>query len=302
MVQREPSGVPQQVLTVAAAEAGRRIESFLDRRLARSTWGGVQKMLRQGRVAVDGRPAVRGEILVAGQIVAVAAGSSASGRPQPNRRIRLRVVHEDADLVVVVKPARLTVHPGPGHGTDTLLNALVALYPEMADLGPERGHGLVHRLDRETSGLLVAARTATARDRLVEGFAARTVDKVYLALVAGAPAEPAGEIDAAIDGQPARTVYRVLATAGRASRIECRPITGRTHQIRIHLAGLGCPVLADRRHGRGLDDATAVARLTRMALHAAALTFDHPATGRRLSFEEREPRDLRRAWKRLGEA
>ncbi len=281
------------------ADAGRRVESALARRMPDAPWGHVQKLLRQGRVQLDGATAQRGAILTGNEEVVVrAAVSHPPPPPMPNRRIRFQVRHEDADLAVVVKPAPLPMHPGPGHGTDTFLNALVGAWPEMLDLGPDRAWGLVHRLDAETSGLLVVARSAAGYDGLAAAFRDRRVAKEYLALVSGRPDPESGAVDRPIEGKDARTEYVVAETAGGVSLVRARPVTGRNHQIRIHLAGLGCPVLHDPRHGTGRDEITARLYLGRLALHAHRLAFDHPSSGRELSFEEPFPRDLKRAWRR----
>ncbi len=217
--------------------------------------------------------------------------------PQPNRRLRFRVVYEHTDLVVVVKRPGLVMHPGPGHGTDTLLNALIGRFPDLLALGDEREYGLVSRLDRGTSGLVVVARSVPGYEGLVQAFSERRVEKVYLALVAGAPAAE-GEVDQPIGGKGATTRWEVVESTGEVSLLRVRPLSGRTHQIRIHLAEVGFPVLRDDRYGSGADDLTAKLYLPRLALHAHQLAFQHPVSDERVTCEEPLPRDLRRAWKR----
>ncbi|MBI4612677.1 MAG: RluA family pseudouridine synthase [Planctomycetes bacterium] len=285
-----------------ARARGERIEKFLARKMPGAAWSHVGKLLRQGRVRVGERVARRGETLAGGETVRVEPAALPPSAPSPNSRIRLAVVHEDAWIAVVAKPSRLPMQPGPGHGTDTLLHAALARFPETASLGEEHGYGLVHRLDRETSGLVVVARTAEAYDRLAAAFAAREVEKEYRALVLGRPEPGEGLLSAPVEGKAAVTRYRVFETRGAVSLIAALPETGRTHQIRIHLAGIGHPVLADSRHGRGLDGLTARLRLARLALHAARIGFVHPGTGERVEFEAPMPRDLRRAWKKAGKS
>jgi 23S rRNA pseudouridine1911/1915/1917 synthase len=320
------------VVVVGPAEAGRPVEKVLARRLEGASWAHVGRLLRQGRVLDGARPLARGERVVRGQRLTIepapeqtTSGLATSGQttsepatsptpdaspvsrerppPTPNRRLRVRVVHEDPDLLVVDKAPGVPVHPGPGHGTDTLQNALVARYPELLALGAGREWGLVHRLDRDTSGLLVIARSVAAYEGLVAAFQARTITKEYLALVAGRPPARAGggpaEVATPVEGKAALTRYEVVETIDlrrgeRASLVRAWPVTGRMHQVRVHLAALGCPVLGEARHA---PDATpAGPRVPRLALHAHRLALAHPVTGAPLSFEAALPRDLRRAW------
>lgn len=215
------------------------------------------------------------------------------------------VVAEDDAFLVVDKPADLVVHPGAGNLTGTMAQALVARYPELAEVGEEDRPGVVHRLDRGTSGLLVVARTPEAHCSLVAQLADRVVDRRYVALVLGVPEPPRGLVDAPVGrsrrdptrmtvttrGREARTGYERTATFSEplsASLLECRLETGRTHQIRVHLAALGHPVAGDGRYG---GDADAL-DLSRPFLHAASLAFDHPVTGERARFSAPLPPDL----------
>ncbi|HCB37804.1 MAG TPA: RluA family pseudouridine synthase [Acidimicrobiaceae bacterium] len=248
--------------------------------------------------------------------------------------IEFAVVHEDEHVVVVAKPAGLVTHPGAGHTDDTLLNGLVHRYPDIASAGPVERPGIVHRLDRGTSGLLVCARTPAAREHLIAQLAARTVVRDYVTLVRGTPDAARGTIDAPIgrsrrnrtkmevvaDGREARTDYAVLgsgrAGAGpgagpgeaadpdraadqgggtRVSLLHCRLQTGRTHQIRVHLAEIGLPVLGDAVYGCpdpfGGD---------RSLLHALVLRFEHPATGAPVHCVDPPPADFAAAVEALG--
>ncbi|MCB0193357.1 MAG: RluA family pseudouridine synthase, partial [Anaerolineae bacterium] len=207
---------------------------------------------------------------------------------------------EDADLIVVNKPAGLVVHPAQGHHSGTLVNALLARYPELIEIaahntGSAKRPGIVHRLDQDTSGLIVVARTLEALQHLQKQFKARTVEKIYLALVHGHPETPEGVIDVPLgrdprhrqkfaprsDGKSARTRFRVLESFDEYSLLEIGLETGRTHQIRVHLAWLGCPVVGDTVYGRRRNRLG----LKRHFLHAWRLCFQHPRTDEPLQFE-----------------
>ena len=289
-------------LRLEPRDRGRAVEKRLARALPDAHWSHLMKLLRRRQVRLeDGRVLRKGDPLPGeGRLLVVPPEQAGPAPPPaPNRRIAFRVLHEDPDLAVVVKPAPLPMHPGPGHGTDTFLNALVGRWPELAARGAARGWGLVHRLDRETSGLLVVARTARARDALVQAFAARAVEKRYRALVQGRPQPAAGEVRAPVGGKEAHTAWETEEVAGEVALLRLWPRTGRTHQLRVHLAGLGCPVVGDDRYGPP-DPGEQVRRLhlPRLALHAEALAFVHPVSGARLAFEDPWPRELRRAWSR----
>jgi 23S rRNA pseudouridine1911/1915/1917 synthase len=201
----------------------------------------------------------------------------------------LEVVFEDDDLLVINKPAGMVVHPAQGHDHGTLVNALLARYPDLAALTLADRPGIVHRLDRDTSGLIIVARNPLALRRLQQQFKARTVEKIYLALVFGRPEAAEGIIDMPLgrdprfrqkmapraDGKPARTHYRVIEDFGQYSLLEVGLETGRTHQIRVHLAWLKCPVVGDTVYGRKKN----ALGLKRQFLHAWRLRFEHPRTG-----------------------
>ena len=233
--------------------------------------------------------------------------------------IPLTILWEDADFLVIDKPAGLVVHPGPGHPAQTLVNALLHHRPEVAGVGDERKAGLVHRLDRDTSGCLLVAKNDAAHRALSAQFAARTVDKAYWAFAWGHLRGSEGVFDAPIGrstsdrqqmssrtrhGRRAVTRWRVVETYVVAQWLEIEPETGRTHQIRVHLAEAGHPVFGDARYGGGASRAKgfygprqawareAAAAATRQALHARALAFDHPRTGERLHVEAPLPPDL----------
>ncbi len=215
------------------------------------------------------------------------------------------VVFEDDDVVVVDKPAGLVVHPGAGNPDGTLVNGLLHRFGALADVGDPMRPGIVHRLDAGSSGLLVVARTDGAARVLIEQFASHTAGRRYDAVTWGHPAAAHGIVDAPIgrdpsdplrmavvvDGKPARTEYEVTArfeTPAALARLSCRLQTGRTHQIRVHLAAIGHPLVGDTTYG----DRRSTLGLSRPFLHAAELSFDHPTTGERLQFTSPLPADL----------
>jgi 23S rRNA pseudouridine1911/1915/1917 synthase len=260
----------------------------------------VQELVAAGAVLVDGRVVAKSVRLTAGATVEVRGAPSEPaaivGEPVP-----LDVRHEDADVVVVAKPAGLVVHPGSGHDTGTLVHGLLHRYPEIAAVGDPARPGIVHRLDRDTSGLLMVARSARAHESLVAQLAQRSVGRQYLALVWGTMPAARGLIDAPIgrsrvrrtkmavrdEGREARTGYEVLETFDEplTSLLRCTLETGRTHQIRVHLDAVGHPVVGDRTY-RGARQSLP---LDRPFLHAASLAFDHPATAARLTFDDPLP-------------
>jgi 23S rRNA pseudouridine1911/1915/1917 synthase len=230
----------------------------------------------------------------------------------PEPEVDVPVVFEDDHVVVVDKPQELIVHPGAGNPTGTLVGGLLARYPEIAAVGEADRPGIVHRLDRGTSGLLAVARTQAAYESLVGQLSSRTVERVYLSVVWGHPTPPTGVVDAPIGrsrrdptrmtvsttGREARTRYEVrevFTEPVEAALVECRLETGRTHQIRVHLAAIGHPVVGDPRY-KGMRTSFT---LGRPFLHAHRLSFDHPATGERVSFESPLPGDLQSALQRL---
>jgi 23S rRNA pseudouridine1911/1915/1917 synthase len=266
------------------------------------------ELIASGAVRLGGRPvATRARRVVGGQELEVALPApkaAAAPAAEPGGE-DLPLVHVDDQVIVVDKPAGLVVHPGAGQPTGTLVQALLGRFPDLAGVGSSERPGIVHRLDKGTSGLLVVARTPTAYESLVAQLGARTVDRRYLALVSGTIDTDAGVVDAPVGrrsgdrtrmavvagGRPARTHYRVLSRytePAEATLVECKLETGRTHQVRVHLAAIGHPVVGDARYGG--------ARLTlpveRPFLHAAQLAFDHPTTGERCRFESPLPADL----------
>ncbi|WP_188914688.1 RluA family pseudouridine synthase [Salinarimonas ramus] len=306
----------------------------LDRVLARAfpdlSRARVQDLIGDGQARIDGRAAASASTKVPdGARLTLVVPPPLPAEPLPEA-IPLVVVHEDADLVVIDKPAGLVVHPAAGHETGTLVNALLAHCGEsLSGIGGVRRPGIVHRLDKDTSGLLVVAKNDAAHKALAAQFAdhGRTgpLEREYVALVWGVPSRPHGTIEAAIGrgsvnrekmavvpaerGREAITHWQLEETylgadgAPLAARIRCALETGRTHQIRVHMAHIGHPLLGDGVYGAGFrtkaarlseEARAALEALDRQALHAAVLGFAHPASGETMSFESDLPRDLAR--------
>ena len=268
------------------------------------------QLIASGAVRLEGRPvATRARRVVEGQEIEVVlppARKSAALVGETGGD-DLPLVHVDDQVIVVDKPPGVVVHPGAGRSTGTLVQALLGRFPDLSGAGSPDRPGIVHRLDKGTSGLLVVARTPAAYESLVAQLSARTVDRRYLALVWGTVETEAGAVDAPLGrrstdrtrmavvagGRPARTHYRVLAryhSRVEATYVECRLETGRTHQLRVHLAAIGHPVVGDARYGGGARPN--LPPLERPFLHAAHLAFDHPTTGERCRFESPLPPDL----------
>jgi 23S rRNA pseudouridine1911/1915/1917 synthase len=294
------------------ALAGERLDRVVAL-LADVTRAEAATLVVQGHVRVDGEVATIGKNrLRAGQTVSVhLAGLPPRALPAPDAAVEFTVRYEDADVIVVDKPAGLVVHPGAGNPVGTLVNGLLARYPELAAVGDPNRPGIVHRLDAGTTGLLVVAKSAVAYDALVADLAARRVERVYLALVWGHPEASAGIVDAPIGrdprdpmrmavtvaGKPARTRFEVTERFGEppTALLTCRLETGRTHQIRVHLEATGHPVVGDSVYG-GARSALVVGR---PFLHAHRLAFDHPVTGDQVSVESVLPADLATVIERL---
>jgi 23S rRNA pseudouridine1911/1915/1917 synthase len=289
-------------LVVAAEEQGERLDRFLARHLPAHSRSALQRLIESGDVLVNRSVSKASYRLEAGDLVEVTLPPPAAPPPEA-QEVPLQVVYEDAALAVLDKPAGLVVHPAHGHAGGTLWNGLLARYPELRTWPREEGWpGLVHRLDRDTSGLLLVARTPEARAALRAQFKATEVGKVYLALVIGRPEHEQARIEAPIardpearkrmavvaGGRPAVSEYRLLEQLDDYALLEVRPQTGRTHQIRVHLAAIGHPVVGDRVYGPRRQKL----RLGRLFLHAAELTFRHPTTGKDMTFRAPLPAEL----------
>jgi len=295
--------VPEERM-VPEAMAGLRLDQALARMFPEHSRSRLAAWLQGGHIVVDARPAKPAHKVWGGEKVAVLAAPGAGDGDDLPEDIALTVVHEDDGVLVIDKPAGLVVHPGSGNRQGTLLNALLHHAPALQDV-PRAG--IVHRLDKDTSGLLVVAKTLTAQTDLVRQLQARSVKREYLAVVHGligrdgevdAPVgrDPANRVRMAVvdDGKAARTRYRVLErfAAPRATLVECSLDTGRTHQIRVHMQSIGHSLWGDPvyRAGSGARKGPA---FTRQALHAARLGFNHPDSGERMGFESPLPADMR---------
>ena len=289
-------------MPVSEGYRGHRLDYFLAQELGVSR-AFATRLVRQGQVQVSWSPRVKPALKV-----------ESEGRIQvvlpPEEELDLvpeevpfEVVYEDRDLVVVDKPAGLVVHPAPGHWRGTLVHGLLFRFPEMEALNGVRRPGIVHRLDATTSGLLVVARNGRAMEELVRCFQQRRVQKEYLALVFGRPSPSEGRIDLPLGrdplhrkrmavvegGRDSLTLYRTLWTRDGTSLVRCDLRTGRTHQIRVHLRALGCPLVGDRVYAPGRPTPFSP---DRVFLHAWRLGFPHPRTGEPLSFRSPLPPDL----------
>jgi 23S rRNA pseudouridine1911/1915/1917 synthase len=302
-------------LSVPAAARGERLDRFLAAQLGLPRHQ-VQQWIRARRVDLDGRSAKASSPLRGGERLEWRPPPRPASTlvPEPEELV---VLHEDPDLAVLDKPAGVTVHPGAGRATGTLAHRLLARYPETAAVGGPGRPGIVHRLDKGTSGALVVARTPLAYRELSSAFAERRVEKRYLAVVYGRPRAPSGRLESPIgrhpqrrremtvrrDGRPARTDYRLLRSAAGLSLLELGLATGRTHQIRVHLKSLGLPLVGDPVYGearwRGFPRPLQgrLRDFPRPALHAWRLAFAHPADGRRLEVEAPVPEDLEALWR-----
>ncbi|HVJ56848.1 MAG TPA: RluA family pseudouridine synthase [Terrimicrobiaceae bacterium] len=292
----------QRIFSVSPATAGNRLDRWLAECLPAVSRSRIQAVIRSGGVLVNGARAkashiVRTDDEIVWREPAVTPCESARAEEMP-----LEILFEDDVVAVLNKPAGVVVHPGAGHRGGTLVSGLLHHFARLSNVGGVERPGIIHRLDKETSGCLVVAKTDPAHRALAAQFASREVVKIYLALVAGSPRFRVGIVNAPITrdplhrkkmrvtltgrGREAITEYRVIATAGGKSLIECRPRTGRTHQIRVHLKHLGCPVLGDPLYGRR-------ANFSRHMLHAWQLQFRHPLSGERLTFEATPPAEFR---------
>lgn len=303
MVERE------RLIHLQVGTASQRLDRFLADAVPNLSRSQAQRLIREGRVTLEGEPAKPSVPVTLGTRVVVRMPPSPSEEPIP-QIIPLDVVHEDDDILVINKPAGMVVHPAHGHREGTLVNALMARYPSLA-IGDAGRAGIVHRLDRDTSGLIVVAKTRSALEHLRRQFKSRQVQKTYQALVHGQPPAPEGIVEAPVardprhrkrmavvaGGRESRTRYRVLEDLGHYSLIAVFPETGRTHQIRVHLAWLGVPVVGDRVYASDRSARRVVndMGLERQFLHAWRLSFEHPSGKGEIDLEAPLPPDLQRA-------
>ncbi len=292
---------PSSVREWRVGEASRRLDQFLVERGLSASRSHVQRLVREGRVTVDGQAAKASTPLKIGEMVRVEVPP-----PEPSvldpEEIPLQVVFEDQDIAVIDKPSGISVHPGAGVKTGTLANALVSRWPGLASTGHAMRPGIVHRLDKDTSGLMVVAKNENSYLSLISQIKDRKLYKEYLALVIGELRPATGRIEAPIGrdprnrkrmavvdgGRPATTEYRVLEGLGKFSLVQVHTITGRTHQIRVHMAAIGHPLVGDVLYGKRSQE------LGRHFLHATRLGFTVPSSGEFRRFESSLPPDLER--------
>jgi 23S rRNA pseudouridine1911/1915/1917 synthase len=314
-VSSEAAGEPESgalTFVVGGEEAGARLDAFLAARIEGLSRTAVKRLADDGDVLVDGRAAKPSYKLQGGERIEVELPAPPATELIPED-IPLDIVFEDDEVVVVNKPAGMVVHPAAGVHTGTLANALVFHFQQLSERGGAFRPGLVHRLDRDTSGLVVVAKTAVAHEKLSDQFRARTVFKSYVALVHGVLKEEQGRIEQPLardpknrtrmavvrGGREAITLWRVRRQYERLALLDVKIKTGRTHQIRVHLAWIRHPVVGDETYGMGRDqnvpDARLRARISalgRQFLHAERLAFEHPRTGERLIFNAPLPAEM----------
>ena len=294
----------EYILNVSPKEAGRRLDLFLlefskQKNLAFSRTF-LQKLLKEKKITVLSLPLAKPHYKIkAGDEIKIQAEDKKKYEIQAEN-IPLEIVYEDQDVAVINKPSGLVVHPAPGNYEHTLVNALLYHFKNLSDVNPQRP-GIIHRLDKETSGLLVIAKNNHAHFALAEQFAKHSVKRKYVALVKGRVEFDEHVVELPIGRHPykrknmsvgfgkktkyAKTYYRTLKRAKDSSLLELEPFTGRTHQLRVHLAFVGHPILGDTKYGRNNEFA-------RLALHAKSLRFTHPRTGKFLEFSSRIPKEF----------
>jgi 23S rRNA pseudouridine1911/1915/1917 synthase len=304
MSQRQIENPSQTQFVVSENDAKLRLDQFLAKRFPEYSRSRLQQLIRGGFVRLNEQSTRSRQIVRGGDKIDLIEPplEKIEIRPEP---IPLDVLFEDDDLIVINKPAGLTVHPGAGQREHTLVNALLSHCTTLSGIGGKERPGIVHRLDKETSGCLVVAKNDIAHRELSKQFAARTVEKIYLALVDGKLRKAAGVIEekigrhpvhrkrmrvTSVRGRTAKTEYRVIRSSNHASLIECLLHSGRTHQIRVHLHHLGHPVLGDKIYAPRFAK-----NLPRQMLHAWKLGFHHPRTGEWRNFEAPLPADFAEA-------
>jgi len=290
-----------------AEKAGVRLDKFVGEKCPELSRTQAQKLIADGSIVVNDQTTKPSLRLNQGDEIRITIPPPSPSRLTPEA-IPLSIIFEDDDFLVIDKPAGLTVHPAPGHPDHTVINAVLAHYPYLAEISDSLRPGIVHRLDKDTSGLMVVAKKGTAQVNLMDQFRERSVVKVYTALVKGKLSPEQGIIEAALGrdsrnrklmavvsrGREARTEYRVIRYMGDYTLLEVMLETGRTHQIRVHLAAIGFPVVGDATYG------VKSPHLSRQFLHASRLGFRLPSTGEYVEFESELPEDLRQALEKIG--
>jgi len=293
-------GTQHKHIKITVSEKAARLDKYLASKFPELSRSQLQKFIREGLVVLNGERVTASRRLEPGDEVCIHLPPAAESVLIPEQ-IPIPVLYEDSDLIVVDKPAGLVVHPSPGHAAHTLANAILARCPDIKSFGDNMRPGIVHRLDRDTSGVMVIAKDPRAHQFLTDQFKARTVLKVYLVLVKGKLTPTQGVIEAALGrdpanrkrmavvrgGRPASTYYRVREYLGGFSLLEVSPYTGRTHQIRVHLAAIGYPVVGDTVYGVKSDF------VSRQFVHAHRLGFCLPSTGEYREFVSELSLDLK---------
>ena len=308
-----------RTITVPEESAGARLDRFLASVLGDQSRSQIQRLIKEGRIRVGDREAKPNQAIKVGQAISIDIPAPVDPTPLPEP-LPLRILYQDRDVIVIDKPAGMVVHPAAGHEGGTLVNALLHHVTDLSGIGGEKRPGIVHRLDRGTSGLMVVAKNDRAHEALARQFRDREVEKEYAALV-WCEVMAGHRIDAPIGRDPANR-KRMSAKARRSREAVTRIVradhlgraltlvrvaiyTGRTHQIRVHLSAIGHPIVGDSLYGgvrrRVPGDLRAVAHLERPFLHAARLVFAHPEDGRRMQFESPLPDDLQRVLDELRE-
>jgi len=291
-----------KVQSLIAGERDVRLDKYVCQQLPELSRSRVQRLIADGHITVNGQAAKPGLRLSIGDKLKIAIPSTPPEKLLPES-IPLNILYEDDDLLVVDKPPGLTVHPAPGHPGHTLVNALLAHFPHLADIGDWLRPGIVHRLDKDTSGVMLVAKNSKAQADLIGQFKSHSVTKAYLVLVRGRLTPETGIIEANIGrdprhrqrmavvegGREARTEYQVIKYIGDYTLVEVRPETGRTHQIRVHLGAIGFPVVGDKIYG------VKSPFVPRQFLHACRLGFSLPASGEYVEFKSELPADLEQA-------
>lgn len=285
-----------------------RLDKYLLAKNPEMTRSRIEGLIKSGFVTVNGEIVDKAGTKVRGdEEIAMEIPPPVPAIPEPED-IPLSVVYEDEDIIVIDKQPGLVVHPAPGHPTGTLVNALLHHIPNLNDIGGRERPGIVHRLDQETSGLIIVAKTEQAMTALAKAFSSHQhIEKTYLAICHGRPRLDAGHIECMIgrhpvdrkrraiverNGKLAITDWRVLSADKQISRIECRIATGRTHQIRLHMASLGCPVIGDKMYGKAVRDKQLSPVPERQMLHAWRLKLWHPVRNEQMAFEAPIPADM----------
>ena len=266
----------------------------------------IQRSIRAGLISIDGITTTRSSTkVISGQIIRVKPPKDYLAPAITPSELSLNVVFEDDDIAIIDKPAGMVVHSGAGHLTDTMANAAVTRWPKISSVGDTDRPGIVHRLDRDTSGLLIIALNPTAYNNLTLMIKKHEIERIYTALVHGHPKSSTGTIDAPIGrdphhrtrqavnagGRPALTHYEVIREIGQFSFIKVRLETGRMHQIRVHMTAIGHPIVGDQTYGKRQG----IANLRRQFLHASKLTFNHPISSEKISVTSKLPDDLQSA-------